>query len=96
MNRSEQGEHGDALADVRVLCFVDEANVPAKGGTLVPGVLSLSEQERELERGHERMFPQGLPRPYGDVDAANDPFRTTGVRAGSARENDSQRLGAVF
>jgi hypothetical protein len=44
---AEEGENRDALTEVDVLCFVDEASVPAEGGTLVPRVLFISEQERE-------------------------------------------------
>ena len=34
-DRCEQGEHGNALADIDVLRFVSEASVPAEGGALI-------------------------------------------------------------
>jgi hypothetical protein len=49
-DRREQSEHRDALADVDILRFVGKASVPAKGGALVLRILSVSEQEGELER----------------------------------------------
>jgi hypothetical protein len=53
-DRGEQGENGKALAEVDVFGVVDEANVPANGGPLVPLRVLVGEEQSELEGIRQR------------------------------------------
>jgi hypothetical protein len=64
-DRGEEDEYRQALAEVDVLCLLEEANVPANGCPLVPLRVAIGEEERELERPPPRQRRGARPRPTG-------------------------------
>jgi len=87
-NRREEGEHGLALADVDVLCLLDEANVPAQGCAVVLLEVPSSEQEGQLERLCEadEVELRGGGEGFGDVPAIEGSAEAHVSRALSSHE----------